>query len=230
MKTPGNSSTTIRWVVFLTIVLAIILIPFFLFGKEIEDWTRGFVDSATAHPLTAATVLSSMLASDIILPVPSSLASTAAGLLLGFPAGIATSMAGMTVSCIAGYWLGRKCAQPVVAHFVGQQETERLKALSNRFGAWAIVISRPVPVLAEASTVFAGISKMPQGQFLLLSTLSNLGISIVYAAIGAFSAEANTTYSFIIAFAFSMLVPGVAMLLGRKIQNNKCKSATPLAR
>ena len=214
--TSTKNNSTIHWIVFTTIMLAVILIPFFLFGKEIEEWTKTFINSATTHPWTAAIVLSSMLASDILLPIPSSLASTAAGLLLGFPAGIAASMIGMTVSCIAGYWIGRKCAQPVVARFIGQQETERLQTLSKRFGFWAIIISRPIPVLAEASTVFAGISKMPQERFLLLSTLSNLAISTVYAAIGAFSAESNSKFSFLIAFIFSMLIPGVAILLGKR--------------
>jgi membrane protein DedA with SNARE-associated domain len=75
-----------------------------------------------------------------------------------------------------------------------------------------IVITRPVPVLAEASVLFAGMSRMPTGQFMLLTMLSNLGISAVYAAVGAFSANAN---SFLLAFAGSILIPLVAMLAAK---------------
>jgi hypothetical protein len=53
---------------------------------------------------------------------------------------------------------------------------------------------------------------MPPGQFLLLTTLSNLGISAVYATVGALSADAN---SFLLAFAGSILIPLVAMLLSK---------------
>jgi hypothetical protein len=51
---------------------------------------------------------------------------------------------------------------------------------------------------------------MPLYQYLLLSTLSNLGISAVYAAVGALSATVN---SFLLAFSGSILVPLMAMLL-----------------
>ena len=64
--------------------------------------------------------------------------------------------------------------------------------MRHRFGEWVIVVSRPIPVLAEASVLFAGLSGMPASRFLLLSTLSNLGISAVYAAVGAFSASTNS--------------------------------------
>jgi len=214
MEMFSRGSASGRWLLIVGVVLAVILVPFILFGEEVEEWTEGFRDSAANRPLLAATVLGGLLATDIIFPVPSSLASTAAGLLLGFTVGLLTSMVGMTVSCVAGFWIGRGCRQPVVARFMGDGELERLNGLSDRFGSWAIVISRPVPVLAEASTVFAGMSGMTARRFLLLTALSNLGISAVYAAAGAFSAEVN---SFLIAFAFSMLVPGVAMFMGGRI-------------
>jgi membrane protein DedA with SNARE-associated domain len=95
---------------------------------------------------------------------------------------------------------------------VGSDGLDRLEELSQHVGNWAIVIARPVPMLAEASVLFAGISGMPMHQYLLLSALSNVGISAVYAAVGALSA---TVDSFLLAFAGSILVPLVAMLLVR---------------
>jgi hypothetical protein len=52
---------------------------------------------------------------------------------------------------------------------------------------------------------------------MLLSTLSNLGVSAVYAAVGAFSATVN---SFLFAFGGSILVPLVAMILAKRQQNH----------
>lgn len=201
-----------RWLILLVGVLAIILIPFLLFGERIETWTEGFLESASERSVLVAVVLGSLLASDILLPVPSSLTSTAAGLLLGLVGGLMTSLMGMTISCVVGYWLGARFGRPVAGRLVGERELSRLEKLSQRFGNWVIVVSRPVPMLAEASVLLAGISGMPLSQFFLLSTLSNFGVSVVYAAVGAFSATVN---SFLLAFAGAILVPLLAMMVMR---------------
>jgi uncharacterized membrane protein YdjX (TVP38/TMEM64 family)/ubiquinone/menaquinone biosynthesis C-methylase UbiE len=201
-----------RWVLLTSLIFAAILVPFILFGSQLEAWTEQFVKTASQQPGLVGLVLGSLLASDIVLPIPSSLTSTAAGFLMGFVKGLLTSLAGMTISCIIGYWLGRRLGRPVACRIVGNDGIERLEELSQRAGNWAIVIARPVPMLAEASVLFAGISGMPLAQYLLLSTLSNLGISAAYAAVGALSATVN---SFLLAFAGSILLPLVAMLLVR---------------
>lgn len=205
---------TYRWLLLCTAILAIILIPFFLFGDRIETWTDNFLLSASDQSGWIAMVLGSLLASDILLPVPSSMVSTAAGFFLGFMGGVFTSLAGMTVCCISGFLLGAKFGRPIACRLVGNNELKRLEKMSHRFGDWVIVVSRPVPVLAEASVLFAGISRMPAYRFLLLSTLSNFGISAVYAAVGAFSATIN---SFLLAFAGSILVPSIAMVIMKNI-------------
>jgi uncharacterized membrane protein YdjX (TVP38/TMEM64 family) len=201
-----------RWMLLCAGVLAVILVPFFLFGEQIESWTENFLDAASDRPLLIGVVLAALLASDILVPVPSSLASTAAGLFVGFAGGSVASLAGMTISCALGYWLGVQFGRPAANRLVGERELTRLEQLNQRLGDWVIVVSRPVPVLAEASVLFAGIGRMPLRRFLLLCTLSNLGVSVVYAAVGAFSASVN---SFLLAFAGAILVPLLAMMLMR---------------
>jgi uncharacterized membrane protein YdjX (TVP38/TMEM64 family) len=198
-----------RWLLLGIAILAVILIPFVFFGARIETWTDNFLQAASDRSGLVAIVLGLLLASDILVPVPSSMVSTAAGFFLGFMGGIITSLAGMTVSCIAGFWLGAKFGRPIACRVVGNNELKRLEKMRHRFGEWVIVVSRPIPVLAEASVLFAGISGMSAYRFLLLSTLSNLGISAVYAAVGAFSASTN---SFLFAFAGSILVPLIAIV------------------
>lgn len=220
----GRNRKTGRWVLLSAIVFGVILVPFALFGHQIEVWTEQFIESASQQSGWVALVLGLLLAVDILAPVPSSLVSTAAGLLLGFVKGAATSLAGMTISCAVGFWLAARFGRSMACRLVGEKELNRLERMSERFGSWVIVISRPVPVLAEASVMFAGLSGMPLHRFLLLSTLSNLGISAVYAAVGAFSA---TTSSFLLAFAGSILLPLLAMIATKPISRTGTDLAGP---
>jgi uncharacterized membrane protein YdjX (TVP38/TMEM64 family) len=142
----------------------------------------------------------------------------AGGYFLGFTWGIIVSTAGMTISCIIGYVLGAKIGTPVSKWLVGANDLLRLEKLQNRYGDWIIVMSRAVPVLAEASIFTAGIGRMRLKRFIILILLSNLGISIAYSFIGAYSGHVN---SFLLAFAGAILLPGVAMAIFKmKVNRN----------
>ena len=210
---PAAHGTTWRWVWLAGLVLCAIIVPFILFGAQLDAWTGRFLEQAAGHRLPAALVLGGLLATDILLPVPSSIVSTACGVLLGFAPGTLVSAAGMTVSCLAGYGLGAVFGRPLAVRMVGAQGLAEAQRLNRRWGEWMIIATRPVPVLAEAGVLFVATVRMPFGRFLLLSTLSNLAISLVYAAVGAYAADIHT---FLPACLASIGVPGLTMLLFRR--------------
>ncbi|NQT92225.1 MAG: VTT domain-containing protein [Lentisphaerae bacterium] len=206
-------SATHKWISLIAIVLAVILVPYFFFAESVQAWTEQFMASARDRPVSSAVVLGSLLAVDILLPVPSSIISTAAGYVLGFAGGLLVSTLGMTVCCLAGAWLGSRPGRAVAGKILGGEEIDRLERLSRRFGDWAIVVARPVPVLAEASVLFAGMSRMPVRRLLVLCALSNLAISAVHSAVGAFAA---TRHSFLLACVGSIVLPALAIVLSRR--------------
>ena len=191
-----------RSLVLSVLTLALILVPFFLFGEQIERATLRFVESPPAWWATAS-VLTGILALDVVLPVPSSLVSTAAGALLGFWGGLVASWTGMSAGCLLGYWLGTR----VPRRFSGM---DRVRAARDRYGDWVLVLSRAVPVLAEASVLFAGFTRMPRARFFWITALSNLGISLAYVGAAAYSARQE---SFLLAFAGAIVVPAVGLAL-----------------
>jgi membrane protein DedA with SNARE-associated domain len=135
--------------------------------------------------------------------------STACGALLGFLPGLLTSWIGMCAGSLLGYWLGVRFP---AERFLAASDIERLESTHRRYGDWMLVVFRAVPVVAEASVFFAGLTRRPFGRFLLITTLSNFGISLAYAATGAFAAKTDT---FLYAFAGAIGIPAVAMLLTR---------------
>ncbi|MEN6553870.1 MAG: VTT domain-containing protein, partial [Methanobacterium sp.] len=126
---------------------------------------------------------------------------------------------GMTISCLIGYWIGAKFGRPAALRFVDTKEISGFESLQKKYGDWIIIISRSVPLLAETSVLFAGIGRMKISRFIFMITISNLSISMVYAAVGAYSAHIN---SFLLAFAAAIIFPGVMIVIlkNKKILNS----------
>jgi membrane protein DedA with SNARE-associated domain len=104
---------------------------------------------------------------------------------------------------------------------VGQAELVRAESITQRYGEWTLILTRAVPVLAEASVIFAGIARMPFPRFIAITALSNLGIAVAYAAVGAFSMRME---SFLVAFAGAIALPGIAAIALRRFEH---KSGAP---
>lgn len=203
-----------RWAVLVGLILVLILVPFALFGARLDEWSTAFLAHSRTEAWLTRVLVIGLLAIDIFLPVPSSAVSTFAGMSLGFWDGFATSTAGMTLGCIIGYAAGRSLGRQVTLRIVGHQQTRRLESGAARWGDWILVATRAVPVLAEASTLVVGAGRMRAGRFFVITTLANAGISLVFAAVGAYAANLA---SFLLAFAGAVAVPGVALLIERAI-------------
>lgn len=171
-----------RLVIFLLLLLALILIPFFLFESDFLAFGQQLLREHH-HAWWLAPAIAGLLAADVFLPVPSSILSTAAGVLLGIPLGFLTNFAGMML----GAWLGFRVGAPAGERVLRDPDRIRLERLWSRWGAWTIVLTRPVPVLAEAAVVFAGASGMEARSFLRYSALANAAVSLFYAVAGAWA-------------------------------------------
>jgi uncharacterized membrane protein YdjX (TVP38/TMEM64 family) len=195
-----------RWALVWVVLFGLVLVPFFLFESELTAFAER-VTRGDGSAWLAALSIFGLLALDVFLPVPSSIVSTAAGVLLGFWRGAAIVWIGMTVGCLIGYALGAGAAGRA-RRFVGEDGLMRADRLVQRYGDWTIVMCRPVPVLAEASVVFAGLVGAPMKRFLAFTSLANLGIAAGYAAFGAFSMSVD---SFLVAFLGALVIPGIVM-------------------
>ena len=199
-----------RWAVLIGLMFALIIIPFLIFEKQFEALGTWLAEGH-ASGWASAFIIAALLALDVFLPVPSSIVSTGAGVLLGFWRGAAVIWIGMTVGCAMGYWFGAKAAG-AARRLVGADGLVRAGGIMDRYGPWALVVCRPIPVLAESSVVFAGLVRTPVRPFAWMTTLSNLGIALAYAAVGAYSMEVQ---SFLLTFLAALALPGLAMLAGR---------------
>jgi len=219
---PTPARRVARWLLLAGAVAAVIIVPYVVFGDAIEAWTRRFLATSQEYPVLVAVVCGALLAADLLAPIPSSLVSTAAGTLLGFAGGMLVSTAGLTAGCLVGFALGRASRHKTRNRWLDDTDLARLDRVTARFGSWALIAVRPVPVVAEASVFFAGMSDMTWPRFVLLTLLANLGVSAAYAAVGAYAATVN---SFLLAFVGAVTLPGVAMIVLHRVAPNSSPPA-----
>ena len=199
-----------RWALLWGLLIGLVLLPFVFFEAPFNALAVRITQSGTSRAVAAGSIFA-LLALDVFLPVPSSIVATGAGVILGFAEGTAIVWGGMMAGCLIGYGTGIGAAA-TARWIVGQDNLVRAEALMRRYGELALVLCRPVPVLAEASVVFAGIVRTPFVRFSALTAISNLGIALGYAAFGAFSMRLD---SFLVAFLGALLLPGIALGISR---------------
>lgn len=183
-------------------VFAAIIIPFLLFEAEINAWADGFATASAETRLTTGILLFSTLAGDIVLPAPSSLLNTLCGMLFGLVKGFLLAFMAMNASCILGFWLGR-CCGPTARRMIGERESAALELFFTRYGAPVLIALRTVPVLAEASVLFAGLGRLSWQRAALYLIPGNAVVAFVYAWVGA---RVGSTDSMLPAFGASLAV------------------------
>lgn len=137
-----------------------------------------------AHPV-AAVVGVGLLVVDAILPVPSSLVMLAVGGLFGVAGGAALNLVGRVGATLLAFALGRR-----LRGWVGRPAGGLSGRLLHRWGAVAIVLTRPVPIIGETVAVLAGASPMPWRRVTVAATLGSLPEAVLFAWAGAEAGEA----------------------------------------
>lgn len=134
---------------------------------------------------TLAALLSlALLLVDVVAPVASSAIMTANGALFGVVGGTLLSLAGSVGAAAIAFALGRR-GSGVLDRVAPRAERARADAFLARWGALAVLVSRPVPIAAETLALLAGASPLPWRRFLPAAALGSLPPALIYAATGA---------------------------------------------
>ena len=201
-----------RLLVVLTLAaVAVPLIPFLLFGTRLDHLVADWLDPRPTPAVLAALEVG-VLAADLVLPVPSSMVATLGGAELGVAAGTACAFLGLSAASLAGWWAGRAAGARALARLDAADRRE-LERRQHGLGPLLIVLTRPLPLVAEAAALVAGGSGMPLRDFLPAAASGNLVIALVWSAAGAFGRSAD---SLPVALLWSLVLPvGLAWLAVR---------------
>lgn len=197
----------LRLTLLFLLIATAILIPFICFEDAINQWFQTTLETNESARWLIASVLFGALSLDIFLPVPSSLASTLCGHCFGIFTGFLISFSAMTVSSLLGYFLGR-FTQRVARKLLGEREATLLTTFFERHGIPTLIALRTVPILAEASVLFAGLANYRFWPTLGATLLGNALISLLYAIVGHVG---HATDAMLPAFLASMVLSGILL-------------------
>ena len=155
-----------------------------------------------------------LLVADVLLPVPSSIVMVAHGALFGVLVGTLLSLLGSTGATLFGFWIGRR-GEKLLDRLVPPAERERADRLLKRWGMLAIVVTRPIPLVAETVAIMAGASPLSWGRTALAALAGSLSPALLYALTGATAGRFQNTA---LMFLFVLLITGIFWLVGRKIR------------
>lgn len=212
----------VGWAWAVAVTMALILVPFALWGAPIEAFVRSRLAASEASGAVMALVVT-VLALDVILPVPSSIVAVAAGYELGGIVGTLANFLGLQIGCGLGWLVGQRAGgRPLEATVGSTSRATASQALNSLKGQLLFAIGRAVPVVAEGSVLLAGAAEVPPQRLLYVATVANVGVAGVYAVAGAWSAE---TGSAVPATLGAIGVPAVAILLAHRISARSSRAA-----
>lgn len=195
------------------VVILVPVLPFLFFGGQFENWLRGVADDPPSTAATMALVVG-LLSTDILLPIPSSVISTLSGWQLGWWKGTLATWLGMNIGAIVGFALARRWGQPFALWFSKAEDLDRMRDVSDRYGPFVLVLTRAMPVFAEASVLISGIHQLAWRRFLPAVLFSNLGIAVAYSAFGDYAEQHQwLPLALGIAVAVPILVAAIAQRL-----------------
>lgn len=167
------------------------------------------------HRGVAAAVLGvSLLIADVLLPVPSSLVMVAHGALFGVWTGTFLSLLGSVGAALFGFAIGRRGGS-LLERLVSPEERKRADHILARWGALAVIVTRPIPLLAETVAIMAGTSPLGWRRMALAALVGSLPPALLYALTGAAVANFQSTA---LMFGVVLLVTGSFWLIGRLLE------------
>jgi uncharacterized membrane protein YdjX (TVP38/TMEM64 family) len=162
----------------------------------------------------AALVGVGLLVADAVLPVPSSLVMIAHGAVFGVALGTLLSLLGSLGTMLVGFAIGRR-GEPLVARFASPSDRTTAERLLARWGTLAIVVTRPVPLLAETVAVLAGASSLGWKKAMVAALIGSVPAAVIYALAGATVAGFGSA---ILVFGAVVVLAGCAWLIGQAME------------
>lgn len=199
------------WIFTTALLLAMLLLFFVVQALQLPFLAEDTTFLLSQKKWVAALAGVGLLIVDVVAPVPSSIVMLANGMLFGPGWGAVLSVIGGIGAAWVGYWIGAR-GENIGRRWLGEEALTRANGFFQKHGMLALIVSRPVPMLAEAMTIIAGMAKMPARSFFPAILLGLLPTAVIYAVAGAYALNVQ---SGIYVFLAVLLLAGVVWAVGK---------------
>lgn len=184
---PGSPLTSrrrhiVRLVVFAGFLLGLWYLVAVARVVDIEVVRRAVSATGPAAPLTyvvASAVLGALL-------VPGPVLAAGSGLLFGPLQGIFVTLGATVGTAIVASFVGRRAGRDSARTLLGTSRADRIDALIERRGLWAVVGQRFVPGISDALASYAfGAFGVPLWQMAVGAFIGSIPRAFVYTTLGA---------------------------------------------
>jgi uncharacterized membrane protein YdjX (TVP38/TMEM64 family) len=180
---------------------------------DIEQVRRTVAATGPAAPLTYV-VVSAFLGAVF---VPGPILAASSGVLFGPVLGIFVTLGATVGTAIVASRLGRRAGRDSARALLGLKRADRIDALIERGGLWAVVGQRFIPGLSDAFASYAfGAFGVPLWQMAVGSFIGSVPRAFVYTALGASIADRSSplAYSAIVVWCATAIVGVLAARRG----------------
>ncbi len=198
------------------LLVSTFVVLFFLVGDRFDYLAEGnsAVLALRKYEAWAWLAAIGLICADLVLPVPSPSVIAALGVIYGTFVGGIFGAAALLFAGGLGYGLVRAFGPQVAAFLTGERELRRLQTFFERRGAWAIVLTRPLPIVPEVVVCLAGLARMRSTTFFLALGLGSFPTGFVYAALGS-GWDTQPILAMAIAYVVPWLLLPIALYLTR---------------
>ena len=196
-----------KTLIVLTISIVIITLTFIFFGR-IEEQISTTLNSLQNKKIHYSILSFTILTSDILLPVPSSIVMYLNGYVLGGILGSCISLLSLLTSSIIGYYIGK-----LTSIGLREKSEKGTNTILAKYGTLSILITRGIPILSESICIVCGYNKVPMKHYLIFNLLGYAPLCLIYAVCGSLGYDKDL---FLISFCCSILISFVLWLLGKK--------------
>lgn len=156
----------------------------------LTGWIAGVIDAMGLPGVGLLVALE-----NLIPPVPSELVLAMAGYLAGegrmnVVLVVLSATAGSVLGALLLYWLGAALGEDRLRRWldriplVDSDDLDRADRWFERYGSWAVLFGRMIPVVRSLVSIPAGADHMPAGRFLALTTLGSGIWNTIFVGLG----------------------------------------------